>query len=73
MRRGGGEGDTTKSGAEQEAVKSFSHCCWTEMESRSWGKKNIKPFFTIHLAVPVPMHTVDGLQQRQLSGKLKAV
>lgn len=73
MRRVGGEWDTTKCSAEQEAVKSFSHCCWTEMESGSWGKKDIKPFFIIHLAVPVLMHIVDGLQQRELSGKLKAV
>lgn len=73
MRRSGGEWGTTKRGAEQEVVKSFSPCCWTEMESRSWGKKNVKPFFIIHLAVAVLMHMVDGLQQRQLSGKLKAV
>lgn len=59
MRRGGGEWDTAKCGAEQEAVKSFSHCCWTETESRSWGRKDIKPYFTIHLALPVLMHMVD--------------
>lgn len=38
----------SKCGAEQEAVKSFSQCHWTETGSRSWGRKDIKPYFIIY-------------------------
>lgn len=60
MRRGGGEWDTAKCGAEQEAVKSFPHCCWDRAGTQELGRKDVKPFFIIHLAVLMHM---NGLQQ----------
>lgn len=71
MRRGGGEWDTAKCGVEQEAVKSFSYYWWTEIESRSWGGNDIKPYFITHLDLPTFIHIMGVLQQRQILGKLK--
>lgn len=70
-RRGGGEWDTVKCSAEQEAVKSFSYYWWTEIESRSWGGNDIKPYFITHLDLPTFIHIMGVLQQRQILGKLK--